>query len=231
MMKTIGLIGGMSWESTKIYYQLLNQLTRERLGGLHSAKICMLSVDFAELADLMRQNQLDKISEILVDSALSLQKAGADCVLVCSNTMHRHFENIQNEVALPCLHIVDACAAPMARDHISKAGLLGTGFTMRGDFIKERFSQKHHIETITPDEKAMNAIDRIIFEELCVGKVKSKSRAICIQAIDDLQKKGAQAIILGCTELELLITSKQTRLPLYETCALHVNYALDWALS
>lgn len=230
VMKTIGLIGGMSWESTASYYRLLNQGVKAKLGGLHSAKICLYSVDFAEIEVLQRTHKWDEAAEILVDAARRLEAAGADYVLICTNTMHKLYADIQAAISLPVLHIVDATADQLKHAGVTKVGLLGTRFTMEEAFYKDRMQQNHGIEVLVPNPSQRNSIHEIIYQELCLGEINDASRILYLKVIQNLFDQGAQAIILGCTEIALLIKQEHTSIPLYDTTAIHADYAVDMAL-
>ena len=233
MMKTIGLLGGMSWESTASYYQALNQGVKSELGGLHSARICLYSVDFAEIESLQHQGQWQKTAEILTDAAQKVEAGGADFLLICTNTMHKVANEIEAGIAIPILHIADATAEALLADGCNKVGLLGTGFTMREDFYKQRLQDKFGIEVLVPEEAEQQQIHNIIYEELCRGEIREDSRQVYLDAIDRLEQQGAQAVILGCTEIALLVQQEQehTQVSLYDTTALHAAKAIEWALA
>jgi aspartate racemase len=209
-MKTIGLIGGMSWESSSLYYQIINRTTQEKLGGVHSAKCLLYSVDFNEIALLQKEGNWKKLGELMVEAAQSLEKGGADFIVLCTNTMHKLYDEIQANVSIPLIHIGDATAEKIKEKEFKKAGLLGTSFTMEQDFFKGRLLNKHQIETIIPDETQRTVIHRIIYDELVKGIINNESRNIVLEIISDLIDKGAEGIILGCTEIELLITNEFT---------------------
>jgi aspartate racemase len=231
MMKTIGLIGGMSWESSKTYYQLLNEMTRDRLGGLHSARLVMVSLDFNDLEPRLRAGDWDGITAILSDAARRCVLAGAESILIGSNTMHRVHANIAAAAAgIPCFHIAEVTGAALARDNRKTAGLLGTRFTMQAPFFAEILASHHNITTIVPTPEEQDMINRIIFDELCVGVISPESRTIYLDIMQNLQTRGADAMILGCTEIEMLIKPEHTDLPLYDTTRCHVGAAMDWAL-
>ena len=229
-MKTIGLLGGMSWESTESYYRAINQGVKQRLGGLHSAKIAMISVDFAEIEALQHRGDWDKTADILARGALALQRAGADFMLICTNTMHKVVPQIQAQVDLPILHIADATAGVLLADGVSKTGLLGTRFTMEQDFYRERLIS-HGIDVVVPEESERQQIHRIIYDELCMGSINDDSRQQFLQIIERLQDRGCEAVILGCTEIALLVRPDDTQVPLYDTTAIHAQQAVDEALS
>lgn len=225
-MKTIGLIGGMSWESTLSYYQKINQGVKNTLGGLHSAKICLYSVDFDEIEKLQHQGNWDKTAEILTNAAQSIQAGGADFFLICTNTMHKVAEQVEAAVDIPLVHIADATAIQLLADGIKKVGLLGTRFTMEQDFYKGRLTDKFGIEVVVPDELSQELIHKVIYQELCLGQIKEASRNQYLEIIDGLHQQGAEAVILGCTEIALLVQQEHTRVPLYDTTQTHANRAV-----
>ena len=225
-MKTIGLLGGMSWESTALYYKLLNEGVKERLGGLHSAKVVMISVDFAPIEALQRLGEWDKAGEILADHARELETAGADFIILTTNTMHKVADQIEAATSLPFLHIADATAEAIKRDGRKKVGLLATNFTMEQDFYKGRLRDKHGLNVIVPNANDRAEIHRIIYEELCLGDVKKASRDFYIKVMDKLIKDGVEAIILGCTEITMLVGQGDIACPLYNTTELHVEAAI-----
>ena len=229
-MKTIGLLGGMSWQSTSSYYQAINQAVNDKLGGLHSAKILINSVDFAEIEKRQRLGLWDEMANMLTAEAKSLQLAGADCLLICTNTMHKVATQIEAQINIPLLHIVDATAAQLLADDISKVGLLGTRFTMQETFYKTRLTNQFAIDVIVPEQDEQIIIDNIIFDELCLGVISDISRKLYLQFIDKLFAQGAQAVILGCTEIALLVTPSDTQVPLYDTTEIHANSAVNYAL-
>lgn len=230
-MKTIGLIGGMSWESTQHYYQYLNQLTSVKLGGLHSAKIILISVDFAEIALLQQQGNWQKCGDILSDAAMSLEKAGADFILICTNTMHIVAEQIQQNVNVPLLHIADCVGNALKKANISTAGLLGTAFTMQKPFMKDKIHQQFAINILTPSDTDQQNVHDIIYHELCLGKFSQQSKQTYLSIINRLVDNGAKGIILGCTEIGLLINQGDTDVPLFDTTKIHVEAAVDFALA
>lgn len=229
-MKTIGLIGGMSWESSSLYYQIINRTTQEKLGGVHSAKCLLYSVDFNEIALLQKEGNWKKLGELMVEAAQSLEKGGADFIVLCTNTMHKLCDEIQANVSIPLIHIGDATAQKIKEKNLKKAGLLGTSFTMEQDFFKGRLLNKHQIETIIPDENQRAAIHGIIYDELVKGIINNESRNIVLEIISDLIDKGAEGIILGCTEIELLITNEFTTAELFNTAEIHAKKAVEFAL-
>ncbi|ROV58345.1 aspartate/glutamate racemase family protein [Vibrio ponticus] len=230
-MKTIGLIGGMSWESTASYYKALNQGIKNKLGGLHSAKICLYSVDFHEIEQLQHQGKWDETAEILTQAAQSVEAGGADFVLICTNTMHKVVPQIEPHITKPILHIADATAEQLVVDGISKVGLLGTRFTMEQDFYKQRLVDKFGIDVVIPSDEQRTIVHDVIYQELCKGEIKPESRERYLEIIDDLVKQGAQAVILGCTEIALLVEQPHTDTKLYDTTQIHAEAAVEFALS
>lgn len=229
-MKTIGLLGGMSWQSTRSYYGLLNEMVADRLGGLHSADILMRSVDFSGLESAMRRGDWDMIETRLGDEAAALESAGAGCLLLCTNTMHKMYDGIASRIDIPFFHIADTLGLALAADGITRVGLLGTRFTMLEDFYAMRLRNGFGIEVILPDEAQMTDIDDIIFKELCRGIVTDGARKTYQSVMDDLAERGAGAIALACTEIEMLIKKDHHALPLYDTTQLHARQAVEWAL-
>lgn len=230
-MRIIGLIGGMSWESTVSYYQAINRGIQAGLGGLHSAKIVLESVDFATIAQMQSDSEWDKAGLVLAESAARLQTAGADCVLICTNTMHNVAEQVENSIDVPLLHIADATAHALQADHICKVGLMGTRFTMEQDFYKGRLTQQHGIEVVTPSDTSRTIVHDVIYNELCLGQICNDSREQYLQIIQELAQAGAQAVILGCTEIALLVKQGDTAMPLYDTTAIHAQAAVEFALA
>lgn len=230
-MKTIGMLGGMSWESTVTYYEALNEGVKSALGGFHSAKICLHSVDFEEIKTLQHEGKWDETATILADAAKSVEAGGADFLLICTNTMHQVAPQIAEQVSIPILHIADATAEVLKADSITKVGLLGTRFTMEQDFYKNRLIENFGIDVIIPSEDDRESVHQIIYDELCQGQIRSESRDRYLGIIDILHKRGAQAVILGCTEIGLLIQQDATHVPLYDTTKLHADAAVAFALS
>jgi aspartate racemase len=230
MMKTIGLIGGMSWESTASYYQLINQGIKQQLGGLHSAKLVMVSVDFAEIEALQHQGDWQKTADILSDAATSLEAAGADFFLICTNTMHLVASQVADAVNIPLLHIADATGAQLVTDKRTTIGLIGTKFTMQHSFYKNRLIDKFSIDVLLPTDIEQDIIHRVIYEELCLGIVDQKSQAQYLQIIQNLTHRGAQGIILGCTEIGLLLNKNDTATKLYDTTIIHAQSAVEESL-
>ncbi len=230
-MKTIGLLGGMSWESTTHYYRMLNQGINARLGGLHSAKIVLVSVDFQPLETLMEQEEWAEIGEHLADAAQKIEKAGADFLLICTNTMHKVARAVTEAVDIPLLHIADATAEKIKTKNIHSVGLLGTGVTMEGEFYRGRLVEKHGLEVIIPSPADRKKVHDIIFDELCRGKINKESRETYLRIIETMHRQGAEAVIEGCTEIGMLINQDHTSVPLYDTTALHVEQAINYALT
>lgn len=230
-MKTIGMLGGMSWESTLSYYKAVNEGIKAELGGLHSAKICLYSVDFAEIETLQHKGQWDETAMILAQAAQSVEAGGADCLLICTNTMHKVVPQIEDKINIPILHIADATAEQLVADGITKVGLLGTRFTMEQDFYKSRLVDKFDIEVLVPNDEDRRLIHRVIYDELCQGEINTQSRERYIEVVERLSSQGTQAVILGCTEIALLINQHHTNVPLYDTTKIHAEYAVKWAIS
>lgn len=230
-MKTIGMLGGMSWESTTSYYKALNEGVKNSLGGLHSAKICMVSVDFAEIETLQHQGDWQQTANILTEAAKSVEAGGADFLLICTNTMHKVAGDIAKNISIPILHIADATAEKLKHDKISCVGLLGTQFTMEQDFYKKRLADKHNIEVIIPESAERKVIHDVIYSELCLGKINDGSRTQYLKIIQSLYDRGAQAVILGCTEIAMLVKPQHTNVPLYDTTKIHAQEAVKLALS
>lgn len=228
-MKTIGMLGGMSWESTQSYYRAINEGVKAKLGGLHSARIALYSVDFADIEALQHQGEWDKTADILADAALSVQKAGAEFLLICTNTMHKVAPQIQHKIDIPVLHIADATARVLLADDVKRVGLLGTRFTMEQDFYKARL-QAQGIDVMVPDEGERALIHDVIYSELCLGVISDSSKIRYLDIVSRLADNGAQAIILGCTEIALLIQQQDTDVPLYDTTAIHAAQAIALAL-
>ncbi len=230
-MKMIGVLGGMSWESTSVYYRLLNQGIREALGGLHSAKILLHSVEFNEIAELQHHGDWQTAGKILNNAAKGLQRAGAEGLLIATNTMHKLAEQVVDGLSIPLLHIADSTGKAIVKADYKKVGLLATAFTMEQNFYKGHIEQNYNIEVIVPDKQGRNSVHEIIYHELCQGKVKNSSREIYLNVIESLRANGAQAIILGCTEIDLLISDQDTDMPLFDSTALHVTDAVEWMLN
>ncbi|HDR3652372.1 aspartate/glutamate racemase family protein [Bacillus sp. SM-B1] len=228
-MKTIGLIGGMSWESTAEYYRIINEEIKSRLGGLHSAKCLINSVDFEEIERYQSSGDWDSAGEILGNAAYSLQKGGADFIIICTNTMHKVVEKIKENLHIPILHIADATAKEIERKDIQTVGLLGTKYTMEQDFYKLRI-EENHIEVMVPSEKDRDKINEVIYTELCLGKITSQSREYYKRVIENLIQEGAKGIILGCTEIGLLIKQEDVSVPIFDTTHIHAVEAVNFAL-
>ncbi|GCF93835.1 racemase [Enterococcus florum] len=228
-MKTIGLLGGMSWESTVSYYTRINQGINQALGGLHSAKILLASVEFQEIEAYQQTNQWEKSGEVLAGYAKALENGGADFLLICTNTMHKVAPQIQEQLTIPILHIADATIEVLKQQGIQTIGLLGTQYTMTQDFYKQRIVEQD-IEVLIPDEAAIERINDIIFNELCLGELKAESKAFFLEVVDQLASNGAQGVILGCTEIGLLIQQADTDLPLFDTTEIHSEGAVRMAL-
>lgn len=229
-MKTIGLIGGMSWESTIEYYRIINQVVQMKLGGVHSAKIVMVSLDFAEIEELQTQAKWEEATSIMVDSAKRLEKCGADMVLICTNTMHLMADEVQEGINIPLLHIADATAQTIIDQGLNKVGLLGTRFTMEKDFYRGRLEKKHKLKILIPDENQRDIVHRVIYQELVKGQIKENSREKYREIIESLVKNGVEGIILGCTEIGLLVKQEDTAVPVFDTTDIHAQAAVEAAL-
>ncbi len=229
-MKTIGLIGGMSWESTANYYQIINREVKARLGGLHSGKVCLYSVDFAEIETLQHQSSWDDTAIILAQAAKSVEAGGADFILICTNTMHKVADQIQQAVNVPLVHIADATAEQLVADGIKKVGLLGTRFTMEQDFYKQRLIDKFGVDVVVPGSDDQTIVHDVIYNELCKGEVRDDSRQHYLTIIEKLVEQGAEAVILGCTEIAMLVESQHTDVKLYDTTEIHAKAAVEKAL-
>lgn len=229
-MKTIGLLGGMSWESTRTYYELINEGARARLGGLHSARLVLYSVDFHEVERLQAAADWDAAGRVLGAAAASLAAAGADFLLLCTNTMHRVADAIDSAVDIPLLHIADATAARLQQAGVSRVGLLGTRYTMEQDFYRGRLEARHGLEVLVPEDDGRELVHRVIYEELCLGVVRDESRSRYAEVIAGLERRGAQAVILGCTEISLLVSAADAEVPLFDTTAIHAESAVEASL-
>ena len=229
-MKTIGLIGGMSWESSIEYYRIINEKTKEELGGLHSAKCLMVSLDFAEVEILQREGRWEEADQMMLESAKRLEKGGADFIVICTNTMHRSAGVIQANLSIPLLHIADATAKQALQSGIHKIGLLGTRFTMEEDFYKGRLVEKFGLEVIIPEPEECEIIHRVIYDELVLGKILPGSRDQYAGIIQRMVDRGARGVILGCTEIGLLIHDQDCLVPLFDTTRIHAEAAVDFAL-
>ncbi|MGI2027103.1 aspartate/glutamate racemase family protein [Endozoicomonas acroporae] len=230
-MKTIGLIGGMSWESTLSYYKGINEGVKTSRGGLHSAKVALYSVDFAEIEKLQHQGEWNKTAEILSAAARSVEAGGADFFLICTNTMHKVAEAVEKSVAIPLVHIADATGELLVKDGIKRVGLLGTRFTMEQAFYKNRLLDKFGIDVVIPDEAEREVVHQVIYTELCLGQINNASRSQYLKIISSLHNQGAEAVILGCTEIALLVQQTQTAIPLYDTTEIHAQKAVKLAIS
>jgi aspartate racemase len=230
-MKTIGLIGGMSWESSIEYYRIINQSVREKLGGVHSAKCVMVSVDFAEIEPLQHQGKWEETGEILIKAAISLEKSGADFIVLCTNTMHKVAGEIQAHVQLPLLHIADATAQRVIDSGIRKVVLLGTRFTMEEDFYKGRLVQKYDLDVLIPNPEERLIIHNVIYNELVVGRIQPQSKEQYLKIIARMVGEGAQGIILGCTEIGLLVKQSDCAVPVFDTTKIHAEAAVAFALA
>ncbi len=230
-MKTIGLIGGMSWESSIEYYRIINETVREKLGGLHSSKSVMYSVDFAEIENLQHHNRWEEATQLMIEAAQHVQNGGADFVLICTNTMHKMAEDVQKHIDIPILHIADATAEAIKSKGLTKIGLLGTRFTMEEQFYRGRLESKHGLTVLIPSEEDREIIHRVIYDELCLGEVKSSSKGKYAAIIDKLIQAGAQGIILGCTEISLLVEEAHSSVPIFDTTLIHANSAVEYALA
>lgn len=229
-MKTMGLIGGMSWESSLEYYRIVNETVKEKLGGLHSCKCLMYSVDFGVIEALQHQNKWDELTKLMIEAAQNLKHGGADFIVICTNTMHKMAPEIETATGLNVLHIADVTGAAISKDQIQKVGLLGTRFTMEGDFYKKRLKDNYDIEVIIPEDADRQIIHDIIYNELCLGIIKDDSRQKYINIINKLCANGAEGIILGCTEIPLLIKQSDVLIPVYDTTKIHAESAVDFAL-
>jgi aspartate racemase len=229
-MKTIGLIGGMSWLSTAEYYRIINQEVNKREGGLHSAKIIMYSVDFDTIERMQTEGRWDEAANMLVDIARKLETGGADCIVICTNTMHRVADDVQKGIDIPLLNIVDATAERIKAKGLKKVGLLGTRYTMKEDFYRGRLSREYGIEAIVPGNEDINTVNNIIFKELCLGNINRSSKDQIIEIINSLADGGAEGVILGCTELPLLVKQEDVSIPLFDTTQIHAEYAVEYAL-
>ncbi len=228
-MKTIGLIGGMSWESTVTYYQIINETIKETLGGLHSAKILLYSVDFAEIEECQANGEWEKSGEILSEAACNLEKAGADFIVICTNTMHKVAPQIQSHISIPIVHIADATADALLRDGIHTIALLGTKYTMTQEFYKNRLIERG-LKVLIPSEEEIEVVNSVIYNELCLGTISEESRRLYVEIIANLKNNGAEGVILGCTEIGLLVSQEDSPLPVYDTTQIHGKAAAGMAL-
>lgn len=229
-MKTIGLIGGMSWESSLEYYRIINQTVKERLGGFHSAKCVMYSVDFAEIENLQHKGKWEEATGFMIDAAQRVEKAGADFILICTNTMHKMASEVESNIKIPLLHIADVTAKEIKNKGQKKIGLLGTKFTMEQEFYKGRLNKIHGIEVIIPNKEQRKVIHNILFKELIQGEISESSKNKFKDIIASLESRGAEGIILGCTEIPLLVKQKDYNIPLFDTTSIHARAAVEFAL-
>lgn len=228
--KKLGLLGGMSWESTVSYYQAINRGVNARLGGLHSAPLIISSVDFAHIEQLQHKGEWDKTADILIREAKHLETAGAKAILICTNTMHKVAADIEQKITIPLIHIADATGGVLQQDRLKKVGLLGTRFTMEQTFYTSRLKEIFGIEVVTPNAQQRDTVHNIIYEQLCKGVICVESRNAYIDIINELAAEGAEGIILGCTEIALLVQQHHTKVKLYDTTAIHASAAVDFAL-
>ncbi len=230
-MKTIGLIGGMSWESSAEYYRIINQQVQERLGGTHSARSVMYSVNFAEIESLQMQGRWSEATEIMKEAARLVEKGGADFLVICTNTMHKMADEVQSCIQIPILHIADATAMQVTARGLNTVGLLGTRFTMEEDFYKGRLEQKYGLKVLVPDKPDQEIVHRIIYDELVIGKIKIESKTQYQRIIAGLARRGAQGVILGCTEIGLLVQEADSPVSLFDTTLIHAVAAVEYALA
>jgi aspartate racemase len=230
-MKTIGLIGGLSWESSILYYRLINEAARQRLGGLHSADSLMYSFDFHEIEVLQHEGRWDEAAARMVEAAQRLERGGAELIVICSNTMHRMYDQAQAQVGIPMLHIADATAERVVAAGLRRVGLLGTRYTMEQEFYKGRLVERYGLDVLVPDASGRDTVHQIIYDELVVGVIKSESKATYVDVMRDLVARGAECIILGCTEITLLVGQDDTTVPVFDTTAIHAVAALEAALA
>ncbi len=228
-MKTIGMLGGMSWESTSTYYRAINEGIRNTLGGLHSAKIVLYSVNFEEIEKLQHANDWNATAVVLIQAAQAVEAADADFLLICTNTMHKVAQQIEAAISIPLIHIADATAEQLLKDGVGKVGLLGTRFTMEQEFYRERLTQQFGIEVLIPERSERELVHRVIYDELCLGKIEANSRSEYQSIISNMANRGARAVILGCTEIALLVQQQHTDTPLYDTTQLHCDKAVRTA--
>jgi aspartate racemase len=228
-MKTIGMIGGMSWESTVTYYKIVNEVVKKRLGGFHSAKCLLYSVDFHEIEECQAKGEWEKSGEILAEAAYNLEKAGADFIIICTNTMHKVIRQMEERIGIPILHIAEATADELIQEHISKVALLGTKYTMQQDFYKSKLLEKG-LEVIIPEIEDIEIINHTIYNELCLGIISENSKKELVRIINSLTAEGAEGIILGCTEIGLLVKQEDTKTPLFDTTLIHATKAALYAI-
>ncbi|MFX1512369.1 MAG: aspartate/glutamate racemase family protein [Promethearchaeota archaeon] len=229
-MKSIGLLGGMSWHSSQEYYQIINEKIKEKLGGLHSAKIVLFSVDFEEVVQLQLQGNWEKMADIMIDAAKRIEKAGADLLLICANTTHKVADEVAEKVTIPLLHIADSTAEKIKEKNLRKVGLLGTKFTMEEEFYTKRLAEKHELSVIIPTEEERQIIHDILYKELAFGEIKDSSKEKYLVVIQHMIEEGAEGIILGCTEIPLLVKQEDVKVPVFNTTEIHAISAIDFAL-
>jgi len=229
-MKTIGLLGGMSWESSIEYYRIINETIKERLGGLHSAQSLMYSVDFADIEKLQHAGDWNALTQAMIDAAKLLERGGADFLVICTNTMHRMAPEVSAAINIPLLHIADATAEAIKAQGLNTVGLLGTRFTMEGDFYRGKLENDHGLKVLIPDDEGRETVHQIIYKELVQGIIREDSRKAYLDVIADLQSRGAQGVILGCTEIPLLVKQADVSIPIFDTTTIHAKAAVDWAL-
>ena len=229
-MKVIGLVGGMSWESSVEYYRVINEVTRDRLGPLYSAKSLMYTVNFHDVEQMQRAERWDDAAALLIDAAKRLERGGADCVVICTNTMHKLADQVQAAVEIPLIHIADATAKEVQAEGIKKVGLLGTAFTMEQDFYKGRLAERFGLEVIVPEASKRQLVHRTIYDELCQGEILAHSKAQFVETMNEMVENGAEGIILGCTEIMLLVGQNDAPVPVFDTTTLHAEAAVDFAL-
>ena len=229
-MKTIGMIGGMSWESSLEYYRIINEAVKEQLGGLHSAKCLMYSVDFAEIEALQREDRWQEATQAMIEAARAVEAGGADFLIICTNTMHKMADEVQESIKIPLLHIADATAEAVQAHGLKRVGLLGTRFTMEQDFYRGRLVEKHNLDVLVPEPADREIVHRVIYDELVLGKTEPASKAEYLRIIAALAQAGAEGIILGCTEIGLLVSQDDSSLPLFDTTRIHALAAVRYAL-
>lgn len=229
-MKTIGLLGGMSWESSIEYYRIINESVKKRLGGLHSAKCLMYSVDFANIETMQHASDWDALTQTMINAVHRLERGGADFLVICTNTMHRMAKEIEANTHIPLLHIADATAEAIRTKGLVNVGLLGTRFTMEGDFYRGRLEKDHGLNILIPDQPGREIVHHIIYDELVLGEIRDSSRKAYVQIIAELQARGADGVILGCTEIPLLVKQTDVAIPIFDTTTIHAEAAVDWAL-
>jgi len=229
-MKTIGLIGGMSWESSIEYYRIVNEDVKAKLGGLHSARCVMYSVDFAEIEPLQHEGKWAEAADRMIAAAKHVERGGADFLVICTNTMHKTADEVQKHIRIPILHIADATAQEIRARGLSTVGLLGTNFTMEQDFYRGRLADKHGLEVLIPSEEDRQIVHRVIYDELCVGEIRRASKEDYVRIMEGLVQRGAEGIIFGCTEIGLLVSGDDSRVPTFDTTRIHATAAVDYAL-